>query len=520
MGRLVLSPRARHEIDQKYWKILGNGDLGGKAEELRKCTAEALAAGFYMHPRIVATMGTFRSVERWEYAKDLILNGRASSSGIANALWYGRGTHELDVERLANETTFSPNDIADMMNILRYLPKGVPLAVRSSAYGDACGNGNYSSKLVYGASEAEQWERLRLAVIRVLLSQFDKKAIAYRTDLGLPEGIAVMFEPVLGVRWGDNQGHFGPCLGGYAVSRMGSIEGMTIVWDGLPSMAVRVIGSHLTEGMESATDELTIGEAISDGRYSTPEMKRMYARDSGKIELISFTDGEKQTCLRGLVTPEIGVSTEITVNGFFSLLNRLAGYIGKRIYIEYGVVGSQGKPEVGLLQLAEYKQELGGSVELNGTEITVGRRVENGGEKTCDGIFVLDNCMGFSRLQEYNKTHRNYLLVIDASTVSGLRDIISYDSINNASAIIEDGGDAHGAGDLNGHLGGGPKQKGVILAYAPSAGRDIEKAAGGERGIAHLETEEREGITRYRIYAGKVRVCANVLEQRVAVYGG
>jgi hypothetical protein len=513
-------------LDKRYWAVVSGQtdkpEIGGKAQALRDATPDALKAGFVLPHRTVAAMDVFKSPQHWEYAQRVLSEG-ADFDTLMNALLskddFWRRRSIVDIEKFERETVFTPDDERTIAQLLKMFQTGVPLVVRSSAHGDACGNGNFASRFVWVNDPEEQQRQFKLAVMGVLLSQYKKSALAYRADLGLPEGMAVMFEPVFGGQWKsdyeelENELYFGPAFGGYAISGTRDIEPFAVVAPGLPTKAVNFHGARIEPDRKgdlidllynlrlrtpSAKDDISVvGDLLVLGDRS------LFASTDSRVSKVDHSDS---------------ICPEANSDHIFTKLARFAELRGVRQYVEFGLDYLKRRWQLALLQCADHKQNEDCHYFQGGKILAEGTSVENGGDKICNGILIVRGENALPAIREMNSLHPGYLILMYTTTLSKLTKLsgwwgkLDYASINNANAFLESGGH-NGHESLGGHLGGGPKEKGMILGGDRSLIEVLETALETAHGIP----SNADSDTPYQFYDVKVRVRASVREQRVTI---
>ncbi|MFA6530374.1 MAG: hypothetical protein WCT31_01485 [Candidatus Micrarchaeia archaeon] len=495
----------REQLDARLWRVVGGQNMGDKALWLRRYSLEAVQSGFSMSRRTVAAMEAFKSPERWEIAKGLLEEGLPIEH-VTNAIDSGSGDYIYgrDPSRLIAQTRLTDNEERIIFEVMKRYGKNIPLAVRSSAFGDASGNGNYSSAFVWARTEEERRKYFRLACIEVLLSQFKPAALAYRRDFSLPEGIAIMVEPVAGIRWKGKhekeRTYFGPEYGGYAISGTMDFGAFSIIWPGLPTKAVEMHGIRI-----SPNDYEELFGMTFDNWRKTEKAKSRFGNVSG--ELLNLNELMIIDCTVGVmdtrhISEKIG---DMPTEWLFQRLEMLARAIGKRLYIEFGAVANHNGPLSFLLQLAEYKQSKDANFSDLGVVLANGTYVENGGEKACKGIMLVKNGGGIEVLKTANVRHSEYLLVLSTNALRNAR--IPYDEVNGANVILESGCDDNHGG-LGGHFTGTPRERGVVLAGGGGIIEQLEQQL-GEPAFKVADLFSR--------YDAKVCVRASVKEQRVTI---
>ncbi|HNT60650.1 MAG TPA: hypothetical protein PKJ97_01590 [Candidatus Bilamarchaeaceae archaeon] len=168
-------------LERTYWKIIGNGPIGGKAEMLLRSTWAIERAGFTVLPRTVLAMDVCQQLPKQieSFFK-----------------WLERARKSAIVKKATEIFPF-----AEHLHLPGFM------VVRSSAHGDSAGTGAYRTLKIedgaYGTFDVDAPENpgkstfpsLLEAISGVLQSHDSEKARFFRERCGLPEGIAVIIEP-------------------------------------------------------------------------------------------------------------------------------------------------------------------------------------------------------------------------------------------------------------------------------------------------------------------------------------
>ncbi len=365
-------PKERKEfLEENYWTVFGRGSLGSKAEELRGKAAAIEQAGFVLYPRAVLAMGFFDSFR--------------IRSGIEDAL--RRGADQEELQKLVLNGEFNKTEMEILECISKYWLQ-TPLMVRSSAHGDCRGTGIYTSVMLLNGKDTESnVADIARAVKKVLASEFSKDAIAYRKDLFLPGGMAVMIEPVFGKeilgedRYTDEgERVFGPAYSGIAYTGSEVAEAKAYISAGLPLGAVNGESVEISEDSKHSIH--TLAESLDLG------VNRMMILTYGVFVLLGKTYKDGEACCISVNAPEGRVNWLPFKEWLFPKLKELGKILGKQQYVEFAVMGWRQAPKVAILQIAEVnpKTDFYQIAENEQTVIKTTGEVVGSGKRDCPEI--------------------------------------------------------------------------------------------------------------------------------------
>lgn len=400
-------------LDRKYWRVIGEGPIGDKAQELRDKTWAIQAAGFEPIPRTVLSMGFFENFRR-RTGIEGALKRRASKEEIEDRIW---------------DTRFSSQQLETISRLSKTFE--TPMVVRSSAFGDSRGTGIYESIFYNGNGSLEN------KIKYVLLSEFSEKAIEYRRAKGIEPGMAVIIEPVFG-QWHEptlldsEEKLFGPLYSGVAHSNSANGRATGLVCAGLPLLAVQGKGIPLTD------KSMSIAHAIEDNDRRLEEMIR---RDEICPAVATLYNGmffeEKYD-----VALENGVPKNNTImknlKWLFDKLRKLEQLLGRPQYVEWAVLEKRAGQQVASLQIADLNIETD-FYELTDSEKVFIRSeyVVGKAKKECGMVVeVPPNLDGLGDLRRFNAEHRDYLVIYpgNLTSVTGGMD---FSHISNAAVLAE-----------------------------------------------------------------------------------
>jgi hypothetical protein len=424
-------------LDAKCWRIVGNGPIGAKAEELRR-KAEAIAgAGFATVPRTVFATGFFDAFRQ--------------RNGIDGMLRRGARPEEIREKILTAE--FSPAETREIARAVKRFGDA-PLAVRSSAEGDCRGTGAYASEFCSAKGERGV-SRVAYNIRKVLSSEFSENAIAFRDSTGAPGGMAVMVEPVFGAQiekeFARQMPFFGPLYGGTAYTSTSSGGAVASVCGGLPTQAVKGRGVKLLK----ANEKNSLQGLKEDFLKGLNHLDEGFARKYRALAHGDFVELECG-CLYGDIQVPISAVDEHSLEWLFSGLEKLEELAGKPQYVEWAVRERNGKPEAAILQIAEMtpKTDSFEFAKRENTLLSDVFEVVGTGSVECGGVAYIRSIEGLDALAEFNRTHSGYALMYDSTLVFSASDErLEYACASNAAAFIEVSEFLH-ADALTSHWGG------------------------------------------------------------------
>ncbi len=472
----VLAESLARPLTQKYWTIHGVGSIGEKAQELLIKTPAILESGFSMNERVVLAMGFFEAF----YARNGILR-----------------TQDYDERhKRIMSASFTVQELETLAQISERF-RGKPIAIRSSAHGDAKGTGVYES-LFTANSESREKNAIALGegIKKVLASQFTENAVSFRKELGIPEGMAVMIEQAVGNFIGKD--FFAPNYSGLGITSLPGGGRLIKLVSGMPTRAVQSTGairiilddSGQIEMLEDShlyhENRFTIGETI-EAKKDTLD-KPSWAINSAS-DVLSLTEN---------------------LPGLFGKMARLEALCGCPQYTEWAGAFDGSELKVTILQTADImpkkdyfefpktpKNILASSDYVVGSTQTVSR-----------GLVVVNTSRDIPHLRAYNKTHQNYVVAYKDDLMR-MEKQLSGSDVSNASAVIELPLQLHGGDPIQHWLGELDTRKKVFLIsnLDPDLLNIIRDE--GKRTVAPGST--------FSIYDVSLRVTASEMLQRALI---
>ncbi len=441
---VTLIKKNAQEHYNKNWHLFGGRLLGEKAQKLYDTSLIAQEASFSINPRAVLAM-------EW-------------TENLKN-----------------NQGKLNEKQMNDLNLILKLFEKHSYLAVRSSAYGDARGTGAHKS--VYCKNEIKE---IINAINEILDNENTSSVIAFRKDAGLNEGMAIIIEPLIGtfyplfidsvlryklMEMGKNIDEskikdnlidvFAPAISGFGYTSTGFGEGYIKFVFGLASLAVQGYG-EIFRFRNIFGDKLDQYYFSRNKRHNELCARAHVIDENGELDNKRYVfdeDRENQTILDKADT----ITMQFKLIKLKESMEKLERLTGKKQYIEFASVMNEEDPhnliELNYLtQIAdidqmrdniEFPQNPKNVVHMFGDEIFGNEIVKS------NGVFWASNEDSLNLLKEYNKIHKNYLLVLSAHNVSSAFNfsILGYENFNNMGAIAILGKIPYG-GTVEGHIGG------------------------------------------------------------------
>ncbi len=398
----------KDSLVRKHWEILGPDSIGDKAGNLLVKTRYAIKSGFTPNERVVLAMGFFE-----EYYSRNVKGASGKREQILNGVFSTREMESID-------------QIAGRF-------KGRAVVVRSSAFGDALGIGVYESRFVLDTSP----EGISKAIKEVLASQYTDDAVEYRRVRGLPEGMAVIIEPVVATL--VNEGH-APNFSGIGFTKLPNGTSLLRVTAGLGTMVVRsTYGIKITYSNDKLEMPWFVG--LKDDFTSLPE------------ETLRMLHGKVIEGAEG--TSRVEVNSKSLVKRFiyeprklFAKMGKFEELCGVPQYIEWAGIYRPTNPlstggmkfEVTLLQTADAKREDFVEVPKNPKNVLAETNyVMGSGRKECPELVVVRTENSIPALRRYNGDHKGYAVAYDGKLHTGENPKLSFHDLSNASVVIDYG---------------------------------------------------------------------------------
>ena len=401
-----------------YTRVIGTGTIGEKARQLDEKSPVLEQYDLAPNRRTVLAEG--------------FLDGFFQENDIADGLRAAELKRDIETRiRNGRLTRKQYQALAEATE-----PYGnIPAAIRSSAEGDARGTGIYTSRYVANKPEA-----LASAFTDVLASYFSRDAVAYRKRAGLPEGFAIIVEPVVGQVVGD---YFVLPLSGFGYTSTSRTDAYIRVVPGFFDAVSTKKGIVLDRELmmmnrESATKNLAtelLGIAFhSDirantfmGYLGTGEPVEQTAFDIARSEFVTRKVAlGKESCIELL---------NMDVLGLFDRLKRVEEALGPQ-YFEFGLT-ADGNVVCHVVQISDIDKNLDYMDFGEGKVLLDADRVTGTGIRKCRGLVWCARKEDIETLDDFNASHTGYVLVYKEK-LAALYRRMKFANYSNASVLVED----------------------------------------------------------------------------------
>ena len=411
-----------------------------------------------------------------------------------------------------------------------------PLAVRSSAEGDARGTGTYTSTFTNNHPST-----LRRAVQEVLASYFSEDAIAFRRDAGTGEGFGILIEPIIGQ---DIDGDFAPVLSGFGYTSTSRGEGYINIVPGLGGGVSSRNGERITLSALKEYDgnliQFLCGELMEmQLGQKTTRRSSLLRTDMHSILHHTFAGDAFHTRRRNkgfvgrthfhLKYAGLGEAFEkLNLNPFFEMMQEMEEHFGKPQYFEWAMTLEQEGPRYWITQIADVNKKLDildfGNIEniLFNAHTVTGTQ-----ELVCPQMVTCTSPKDIESLYRFNQHNKGYALLFSAMLTASalpLKNLaasgidpayaailpsyskLTYKDFSNASVFLEEQDQAH-VGDPVAHLGGQLELTGKLVGV-------LDEDAAPQWKKYHARVKEIDGL---KVYQGKVRVIGSEKQNRMII---
>lgn len=403
--------------------ILGRGALGGKARQLLIDTPYLHAAGFRSPYRFMLADGFFDANYR---ALGMGENARAVARNLTV------GDLALAREAIAN-VNFSVGQTLLLESALNFLGH-VPVAVRSSGFGDAIGSGIYHTE--YSAGTLSQ---VLAAVRTVLASNFGDDAHALRE---LEQGggeFGVIIEPLVGQEilheYGHrdprlNTGNLTPILSGTAYTSTPDGPAQIRAWPGL--------GGGVTSRYAERINEDTMRAFEGDlSEYCYETFRRMYMGESSyrRSHLLRYYGPRRDRVWKTLAwsprsknttsmshrddSPFGRIIHTVNTNTLFGALGTFEAFTEQPHYLEWALT-TDPHPTLWALQstpVVTATEDFTWGVDPQQVVVRSHTVKGTGPRSGKDLVFIL-NHSGLEAMRRWNRDHHDYVLVYAARLIT------------------------------------------------------------------------------------------------------
>ena len=384
----------------RHWTIIGPGSIGDKAGDLLAKTRSGLKAGFQANERNVLAMGFFDAF----YARNKIMGNEGEQGGRIISGEFSAGEKET-MRRISEKF------------------KGMGVAVRSSAHGDCQGVGIYESRFVVEVTP----ETVERAIKEVLASHWTDDAIEYRRVSGLPEGMAVIIEPIIGILGYEG---FAPNYSGIAHTSLPDKKSRIRVVAGLPTSVVQsAYGIKVTYSQGNIFAPYLAGLNVDVPTHMLPrETLEMLCGETTSLYGEINTKGDVKKLLNNL-------------RQFFEKLIKFEKLCGRPQYIEWAGIFKNENLQVTILQTADIKGGLDYiDIPKDPEKILMRCNYAVGtGIVEFPELVVIRGEGAVKALHQYNKEHKGYVVAYDAKLHSGDDPLLTFSDLSNAAVVVEFG---------------------------------------------------------------------------------
>nr|WP_304767472.1 PEP/pyruvate-binding domain-containing protein [Candidatus Burarchaeum sp.] len=393
-------------LTSRHVRVYGPGFVGDKAGERIAKLPATVEAGFEPNPFSVLTTGFFRDFYGRNGVNEAIRQGMGPEV-IRDRIWHGNFSadeHKVFLEISGNY-------------------KHRLLIARSTAFGDADGTGVYGSE-IFKQQDLSSFER---HVKHILSSQFTPTAMAFRRCAGLPEGMAVTIEPLIGNRHRNSYScrHFAPPLAGFGYALGPDKKSHIEFVYGLGSRAV------------SGRDGIRVFENEANKKineiYSSSALHRAMLQHICSVDTVH---GVVASTAAGNLPSLIG--RDETFAPLFEKMDIMARLCGPQYFEWAAQAVDGGKLKFYLLQIAGVKPETVFPSPADPARVLfTASELRGSGCRECTDIVYLHHPDDVKHLIEYNNTHSNYLLVYSGGLVKSDAATFGFPDCDNASVVLE-----------------------------------------------------------------------------------
>ena len=488
-------------------EIIGSGNIGDKARQLLEKTPKLREIGFHTPKRTVLAEDYF--------------DGFFQRNGLGSNLSGVIITEDLEAK--IRRGSLTREEFKTLQRICDFYGNS-PLAIRSSAQGDARGTGIYKTEFSENAVG-----KVRKSLLAVLASYFSPDSAAFREDASTGEGFGIIVEPIIGQKF-EFAGSYilAPVLSGFGYTSTSRGEGYVNIVPGLGGGVETRDGERISKSVIQEFDG-----NLREYQYS--ERNAMWGgRKTMRKSALLQTDG---TFLRSEyssraffpvtkyysahVSPtyirledSIGRAfEEINLLPLFEMMQRMEEAFGRPQYFEWAMTLENGKPKYSITQIADISKKLDMmDFEDLGDVLFMGHTVTGTGTKECYRIANCWNPDDVDRLHEFNQRNANYVLLYSSRLTFGISRgsirQLRYSDFNNASVFIEIQDAAH-QGNPVAHLGGQLDMTGKLFGVL-----DYDAEIPPQWDKFHSKEIEIGGL---RVYDGTVKVVASERQNRIVV---
>lgn len=471
-------------------EIVGEGSIGDKARQLYEKTPTLEDIGFYAPDRTVIA--------------ESVLDGYLRHNGFGDSLSEVEITPGIE-DRIRNGQ-LSQQEYKILAGTRKRF-EGRPLAIRSSAQGDARGTGIYRSNFCQNDPAS-----LRKGFLDVLASYFSPDAVAFRQDAGLGSGFGIMFEPLI---YQDTDWALAPLYSGYGYTSTSRGEGYINIVPGL-------LGGVSTKGgikfHRSCVDEYAnfadFIEAIGESERGPMVLDRFIGNRSGHA-FVTY-NGKVMPCHLDLDDDMRFKVMEMTFDDLFQMMEEMERAFGCPQYFEFAMTLDD-EPVFWITQIADASKKLDVMDFEEGNILMEAHMVTGTGVKTCHKIADCMNPSDRLPLDNFNRENEGYVLMYSARLMSkGIEGAyrLMYSQFNRAGVLIEVQDGSHLGEDPVSHLRGKVDMTGKFIGALEREFPEPNWKAIHAREVEEHKDGHDNGI---RVYQGTVQVVSSEKQDRMQV---
>ena len=487
--------------------IIGEGNLGEKARQLKDKTPSLKEIGFQVPHRTILAEGFF--------------DGFLQRNGIGSRLSEVGG--DVSVATRVLRGNLSAGDYSTLQDIsVGY--GSAPLMVRSSAEGDARGTGTYQSELVENKPGF-----IRKGLQRVLASYFSESAVDFRRDAQTGEGFGVIVEPVVGqalTKTYEYGGHttefFAPVLSGFGYTSTlkgeGYVNAVLGLGGGVDNNDGLKIGRTDIEAVKGDLSEHMLNQRDSE-RWHDPwerDKPQLLRRDGTGKAYHHPTKYQRRgsTYHQDMDLRKNEDFQNLNVLPLFEMMAQMEGAFGSPQYFEWAMTLENSAAKFWMLQVADVNKRADHMEFVDyGEVLFMAHTVTGTGIKDITKIANCWNPDDIEALNRFNQNNTDYALLYSSRLTTsfgvGRMRKLGYADFSNASVFLEIQ-DAQHVGSPVAHLGGQLDVTGKLFgvvdyeADVPPNWREFQAGEKIEDGI--------------KVYEGQVKVVASEKQDKLIVY--
>lgn len=380
-------------MKQGLFEVFGDGHLGRKADDLNVYAERLVQAGFEVLGGSVIATGVFERIVETLTSEDL----------------------EAEFEELA-----CPKEVEQINRcLLDGMEIGKPHAIRSSALSERGGTGIYESDFfVPFGDRPDDLERLWKVERRVYASELGPNAEAWRKKMGMPFGMAILIQPVVGSFFSCG---FMPTLAGTAYTR----------YRGIPTFVRTVIGLG-TQAVE--------GKGCI--RYSPSDRMSHFEENLSNQESMDAIHSQRRCRMMSCYDRDICASVASNFdafNGIFEKLHVIRRQMDGDVYLEWAISNQK----VIIVQCAPHEEKVSKEISFDiGDKVLLfeGTDVVHSGRASCDRIVYCEYWSAETEeaMKSLNSIMRNYLLIVPQTALSAVPlSPLQFKHFSNASVVCE-----------------------------------------------------------------------------------